>query len=126
MIMNRWRGLTVIGLAALLLAPVLVLGQDASAPQATQPAAPAVEAAKPAESAMPKAIQIAAACIAAALAAAGGGIAVAKIGGHCLDAMARQPEAAGQMFGPMFVAAAMIEGAMLFAILVSLLTVLTS
>jgi len=66
------------------------------------------------------------ACFAAAAAAAGGGLAIAKIGSKCLDSMARQPEAAGQMFGPMLIAAAMVEGAMLFAILVCLLTVFTA
>jgi F0F1-type ATP synthase membrane subunit c/vacuolar-type H+-ATPase subunit K len=38
--------------------------------------------------------------------------------------MARQPEAAGSMFAPMIVTAAMIEGAMLFAIVVSLMIVI--
>jgi F0F1-type ATP synthase membrane subunit c/vacuolar-type H+-ATPase subunit K len=38
--------------------------------------------------------------------------------------MARQPEAAGSMFAPMIVTAAMIEGAMLFAIAVALMSVL--
>jgi F-type H+-transporting ATPase subunit c len=66
------------------------------------------------------------ACFAAAGAAAGGGLAIAKIAAKCLDSMARQPEAAGQMFGPMLIAAAMVEGAMLFAILVCLLTVFTA
>jgi F-type H+-transporting ATPase subunit c len=64
------------------------------------------------------------ACVGAGLAAIGGGYAIARVGGHCIDSMARQPEAAGSMFAPMIVTAAMIEGAMLFAIAVALLAVL--
>ncbi|MCK5114416.1 MAG: ATP synthase F0 subunit C [Phycisphaerae bacterium] len=64
------------------------------------------------------------ACIGAGLAAIGGGYAIARVGGHCIESMARQPEAAGSMFAPMIVTAAMIEGAMLFSIVVALIAVL--
>ncbi len=64
------------------------------------------------------------ACVGAGMAAIGGGYAIAKVGGQCIESMARQPEASGQMFAPMIVTAAMIEGAMLFAIVVSLMAVL--
>lgn len=66
------------------------------------------------------------ACVGAGIAAIGGGYAIARVGGHCIESMARQPEAAGSMFAPMIVTAAMIEGAMLFAIAVALLAVLKS
>ena len=71
-------------------------------------------------------IAVGGACIGAGLAAIGGGYAIARVGGHCIDSMARQPEAAGAMFAPMIVTAAMIEGAMLFAIVIALLAVLGS
>ena len=64
------------------------------------------------------------ACVGAGLCAIGGGLAIARIGGKCIEAMARQPEAAGAMFAPMIVSAAMVEGGMLFAIVVCLLGVL--
>jgi F-type H+-transporting ATPase subunit c len=64
------------------------------------------------------------ACVGAGVAAVGGGFGIARVGGHCIESMARQPEAAGSMFAPMIVTAAMIEGAMLFAIAVALLAVL--
>ena len=64
------------------------------------------------------------ACLGAALAAIGGGMGIAKIGISCLESVARQPEAAGAMFAPMVVAAAMIEGGMLFAIVVCLFAIL--
>ena len=63
-------------------------------------------------------------CLGAGLTAIGGGMAIAKIGAACIESIARQPEAGGSMFAPMVVAAAMIEGAMLFAILVCLLLAL--
>jgi F-type H+-transporting ATPase subunit c len=69
----------------------------------------------------PRAIAVVGACIGAAGAALGGGLAVANIGGKCIESMARQPEAAGAMFAPMIITAAMVEGGMLFAILVCLL-----
>jgi F-type H+-transporting ATPase subunit c len=55
----------------------------------------------------------------AALAALGGGMAIARVGSHCIESMARQPEAAGSMFAPMIVTAAMIEGAMLAVVALS-------
>jgi len=59
-------------------------------------------------------------CLAAAICVIGGGWAIARVGSACIEAIARQPEAAGSMFAPMIVAAAMIEGGMLFAIVVCL------
>ena len=87
-------------------------------------AAPAqAEAAKPALSTA-HAVAIVGSCLGAALCAIGGGLAIAHIGAKCIEAIARQPEAAGTMFAPMIVSAAMVEGGMLFAIVVCLLGVL--
>ena len=62
-------------------------------------------------------------CFGAGACAIGGGLAIAKVGSSCIEAIARQPEAAGSMFAPMIVTAAMIEGGMLFAIVVCLVGV---
>ena len=64
------------------------------------------------------------ACVAAGLCTIAGGYAIGRIGAQCIDAIARQPEAAGSMFAPMIISAAMVEGATLFAIVVCLLGVL--
>ncbi len=56
--------------------------------------------------------------LAAGLAVIGGGLGIGRIGGSTVDAIARQPEAAGQMFLPWIIMAAMVEGAMLFAVVV--------
>lgn len=61
------------------------------------------------------------AIIGGGLAAIGGGIGIGRVGGSMVEAIARQPEAAGQMFTPMILTAAMIEGAVLFAIAMPLI-----
>ena len=58
------------------------------------------------------------------LAAIGPGIGIGYLVGKSVEAMARQPEAAGQINTAMIVTAAMIEGATLFAVVVGLLAAL--
>lgn len=61
------------------------------------------------------------AAIGAGLAAIGAGIGIGRIGGSALDALARQPELAGQIQTMMLIAAALVEGAALFGIVVAML-----
>ena len=56
--------------------------------------------------------------IGAALAAIGAGIGIGKIGGSAMDAIARQPAAAGDIRSNMIVIAALVEGVALFAVIV--------
>lgn len=51
----------------------------------------------------------------------GGGAGIGRVGGSAVEAMARQPEAAGQINTAMIICAAMIEGATLFGVVVCLL-----
>ena len=92
-----------------------------AAPQ--DPPAAADQSAK-APVSMARALGIIGACLGAGLCAVGGGYGIAKIGSTCLESIARQPEAGGAMFAPMVVTAAMVEGGMLFAIVICLLGVL--
>jgi F-type H+-transporting ATPase subunit c len=62
--------------------------------------------------------------IGAGLAAIGAGIGVGLIGSHALDAMARQPESIGDLRANMIVAAALVEGVALFAVIICLLVAL--
>jgi F-type H+-transporting ATPase subunit c len=62
--------------------------------------------------------------IGAGLAAVGAGIGIGQIGGHAMEAIARQPEAAGDIRANMIVAAALIEGVALFGVIIALLAVL--
>jgi F-type H+-transporting ATPase subunit c len=59
--------------------------------------------------------------IGAGLAAIGAGIGVGRIGGTALESMARQPESTGDLRANMIVAAALVEGVALFAVIVCLL-----
>ena len=63
-------------------------------------------------------------CLAGAIVVAGGGFAIAMISKACIESTARQPEASGAMFAPMIITAAMIEGAMLLSLILSLLAIL--
>ena len=59
--------------------------------------------------------------IGAGLAVIGAGFGIGKIGGAAMDAMARKPEVAGQKRTAMMIAAALIEGVALFAVVVALI-----
>jgi F-type H+-transporting ATPase subunit c len=50
------------------------------------------------------------------------GLGIGNIGKSALDAMARQPEMAGKIQAAMLIAAGMIEGAGLFAIVIAFLS----
>jgi len=56
-----------------------------------------------------------------ATAAAVAGLGIGKIGGSAMEAIARQPEASGDIRMNMIIAAALIEGVALLAVVVCLL-----
>ncbi|MDB9774671.1 ATP synthase F0 subunit C [Vicingaceae bacterium] len=60
----------------------------------------------------------------AGVAAIGAGMGIGKIGASALESMARQPESTGDIRAGMIVAAALVEGVALFAVIVCLLVVL--
>jgi F-type H+-transporting ATPase subunit c len=62
--------------------------------------------------------------IGAGIAVVGAGIGIGQIGGRAMDAIARQPEAVGDIRSNMIVAAALIEGVAFFAVVISLLIIL--
>lgn len=61
------------------------------------------------------------AVIGAGLAVLGGGLGIGMVGKGALESIARQPEASGTIGTNMILAAALIEGATLFAIVVAFL-----
>ena len=61
------------------------------------------------------------ACVGAGLAAIAAGIGIGKISSSAMDAIARQPEASGDIRMNMIIAAALIEGVALLAVVVCLL-----
>ena len=61
------------------------------------------------------------AAIGAGLAVIGAGVGIGKIGGSAMEAIARQPEASGDIRMNMIIAAALIKGVALLAVVVCLL-----
>jgi len=67
-----------------------------------------------------------AAGIGAGLAAIGAGLGIGRIAGSATEAIARQPEATGDIRGLTIITAAFIEGVALFAVVVCLLAIVMS
>lgn len=61
------------------------------------------------------------AALGAGIAAIAAGFGIGKIGGSAMEAIARQPEAAGDIRSSMIVIAALVEGVALFAVIVCIL-----
>ncbi|UTW63770.1 ATP synthase F0 subunit C [bacterium SCSIO 12741] len=61
------------------------------------------------------------AAIGAGLAVIGAGMGIGRIGGSAMDAIARQPEQTSKIQTNMIIAAALVEGVALFAVVVSFL-----
>jgi len=54
----------------------------------------------------------------------GAGVGIGKLAGSAVEAIARQPEAGNRIFTTMIIAAALIEGISLFALIICLLAVM--
>lgn len=61
------------------------------------------------------------AAIGAGIAAIAAGLGIGRIGGSAMEAIARQPESTGDIRSSMIIAAALVEGAAFFAIVLCLL-----
>ena len=61
------------------------------------------------------------AAVGAGIAAIGAGIGIGRIGASAMEAIARQPEAIGDIRMSMIIAAALVEGVALFAVVVCFL-----
>lgn len=59
--------------------------------------------------------------VGAGLSVIGAGIGIGLIGGRAMEAMARQPEVMGKIQSAMLIAAALVEGAALFGIVVGMM-----
>ena len=66
-------------------------------------------------------LAVAGACVGAGLAIIGAGRGIGQIGGSAVEAIARQPEAGDRIFTTMIIAAALVEGAALFAVVLCLI-----
>ncbi len=107
--MNKFAKLVALSFVfALLCAPVVALADD-SAPEA---AATAVAAASDWSALYG---------VGCGLALIGVGLGIGRIGGSAVEAIARQPEAAGKIQTAMIISAALIEGVAFFALIVCML-----
>lgn len=61
------------------------------------------------------------AALGAGIAVVGAGMGIGRIGGSAVEGMARQPEAAGSIQTAMIIAAALIEGAAFFGLIVCMM-----
>ena len=64
------------------------------------------------------------AALGAAIAVIGAGIGIGKIGASAMEAIARQPEAVGDIRSNMIIAAALVEGVAFFAVVCCLLVII--
>lgn len=64
--------------------------------------------------------------IGAGLAVIGAGIGIGRLAGSALESIGRQPEATGEIRTTMIIAAALVEGVALFALVICILLVLKS
>jgi F-type H+-transporting ATPase subunit c len=65
------------------------------------------------------------AAIGAGISALAAGIGIGRIGGSAVESIARQPEAVNDIRSSMILAAALIEGAAMFGIVIGLLVIFT-
>ena len=82
---------------------------------------PRLQAATDATASNPRGLTAVGAGLGAGLAVIGAGLGIGRIGGQAVEGMARQPEAAGTIQTAALILAALIEGAALFAIVVTFL-----
>lgn len=101
-------------------AAMATFGLVASDPALAQDAAEAVKTTGDGLTAIGKGLG---AGLGAGLAVMGGGPGIGRIGGSAVEAIARQPEAAGTIGTNMILTAALVEGATLFAVVVGLLAI---
>ena len=73
------------------------------------------------EVAAPALLAKAGATIGAGIAVIGAGLGIGRIGSSAMEAIARQPESAGDIRTNMIIVAALVEGVALFAVIVCLL-----
>jgi F-type H+-transporting ATPase subunit c len=76
------------------------------------------------ESSSDTGLAAAGAAIGAGIVLIGGGLGIGRIGGSAVESIARQPEAGARVQTAMIIAAALIEGATFFGLIVCLLTIL--
>jgi F-type H+-transporting ATPase subunit c len=107
-------------LEMIMMVPMMLAQAGQSAPEAVE----VVHEALPAFDAIAKGIGVLGGVLGAGLIVIGAGKGIGQLAGSAVEAIARQPEAGGRIFTTMIIAAALIEGVTLFALIICLLAVL--
>lgn len=113
MLNKRFTNILLLVAFAMLLLPAMAHAQDA--------AAAAAKALEEAKKAGPSSVGKGLAVLGAGIALVGGGLGIGLVGKGAVESIARQPEAAGKIQINMILAAALIEGATLFAVVAGFL-----
>ena len=107
-------------LEVIMMVPMMLADAAQVAPESVQ----AVHEALPAFDAIGKSLGVLGGVLGAGLIVIGAGKGIGQLAGSAVEAIARQPEAGGRIFTTMIIAAALIEGVTLFALIICLLAVL--
>lgn len=103
-------------LELVMMVPVLLAQAGESAPEAV--------AAVSGMGLLAKGLGVLGGVLGAGLIVIGAGRGIGQLAGSAVEAIARQPEAGGRIFTTMIIAAALIEGVTLFALIICLLAVI--
>lgn len=104
-------------LEMIMMVPMVLAEAGTAAGEVAAAGSPAVEA-------LAKGIGVMGGVLGAGLIVIGAGRGIGQLAGSAVEAIARQPEAGGRIFTTMIIAAALIEGVTLFALIICLLAVL--
>lgn len=122
--MSNFRKIVRASIALAFVAPAAVLAQDIAGAVAASPELDAAREFAISEAAAGNSLFRGLGAVGAGLALIGGGIGIGLVGKGAVESIARQPEATGPIGTNMILAAALIEGATLFAVVVGLLAAL--
>jgi F-type H+-transporting ATPase subunit c len=107
----KWAQIVMVGVVLLLLAAAPALAQDGAGTGTGAPAASAAQS-----------LITLGGPIGAGIVLLGAGFGIGRIGSAAVESMARQPEVAGSINTAMIIAAALIEGATFFALIVCMIS----
>ena len=111
-------------LEMIMMIPMMLAEVAPEAQVAAAAAGPAVFESVQQMEALAKGLAMMGGVLGAGLIVIGAGKGIGQLAGSAVEAIARQPEAGGRIFTTMIIAAALIEGVTLFALIICLLAVL--
>ena len=111
-------------LEVIMMVPMMLADVAQTAPETMQQLQESITLDPAAFEAIAKGLGMMGGVLGAGLIVIGSGRGIGQLAGSAVEAIARQPEAGGRIFTTMIIAAALIEGVTLFALIICLLAVL--